>query len=111
MKKYPKFIATPHPFDDNMFLIIHTQAPSFIAVAIPTNFNEIESLKQNIHVSVKSVKASIGTQTFFDDQLWGIFVIKFFNEDKVDIDFNAVDQFGIMSRTGDWFYSFLKNQK
>jgi hypothetical protein len=110
MKTHPKFICTKHPFNSKHYLIVHSGVPSFIAVAMPTNFTEIDTLRKQYLLKHNQQLFSVGAHTTVNNQLWGIFVVKFFNHNEIDIDPNHTGFNGIMDRTGDWFHAFLKNE-
>ena len=114
MKKLPKFlICKNEPAEPNGLFVLHTQKPLFLARAIKTDsLNLLELQKQN-SCTVRGVQYNIGVQTRVNEQLWALFVIRFFNieETSPEIDIEAVGSGGLMSRLGDWFHSYIKQSK
>lgn len=110
-KKLPKFLICNNQMVNTDLYILHTQKPRFLAKVIPTNQLELLDLQKQISVKVGELNYFIGCQTRYNNQLYYIGVVEFYYDDKIElpeIDVNAIGSGGLMSRMGDWFYSYLK---
>lgn len=87
--------------------VLHTRTPKFIARAVKTDSLTLLELQKQHNCIVNGITYNIGAQTRVNDQLWALFVIDLY--DSIDIDLNAIGSGGLMSRMGDWFHAYLKN--
>jgi len=107
--KLPLFLISVNPMvDPDTIYVLHTRHPRFIAKVIPTTPTELLHLQKSIPVKINGQDYFIGTQTTFNNQLFAIVVLDFYDTPEIDTD--AVGTGVLMSRLGDWFYSYLKNK-
>lgn len=106
--KLPKFLICKNELLDETTYILHTRQPAFLAKVIPTNEIEMLDVQRQISVQVGELNYFIGAKTRVNGQLYWLAVVKFYEIPEIDI--NAIGTGGLMSRMGDWFFSYLKNK-
>jgi hypothetical protein len=108
MKKYPKFMITE--YEDNNFI-----NPRFIAKIVKDDVSSIKVISESYntlflfkHFDVKT-KYSLGCKVRINDNFYSLIVLIMYDNPESYLNYSGISYEGLLSRMGDWFFTYQKS--